>query len=559
MLLYFAANPKDNFMTTLIETNDAVANSATAYSMTAGDQFFGTLDAATSDWIKVTITQTGTYSLGVVGVGADASGLTDPTLILHDAAGNTVLLSSNDGPGKFAQITVDAPAAGTWYVEVAAPGGASAGDYGLVVTEGAKPSYDVEMGAAILYRPGVTWADGPDTAATVTWGIRSEGKTTDASGNAAPFYQLTIAQIDAAKTALANYSDVGNITFQQLNPGGNSNDATIEMGAYQSRKDGAGAFSYYPDNTNAASPSGDLWLNDQYVSRDDLPFGSYDFFVILHELGHAMGLAHPGDYNAAPGVKITYDNSAQFVQDSEQYSVMSYFHANATQPDSPKSYADTLMMYDIYAVQQMYGVNHNTRASDDTYGFHANVGGAYDFTVNTDPLMCIWDGGGVDTLDLSGFKRAQSIDLRDGHFSDVAGWTGNLSIAVGAVIENAIGGTKADAITGNDADNMLKGSKGDDSLAGGAGDDLLIGNRGADSFVFAEGMGSGTVKDFNLTNDHLVLNADLWGGATMTAADVLSTYGTVIAGTFVLDFGLAEISLTGLTSSAGLETQIVFA
>ena len=65
--------------------------------------------------------------------------------------------------------------------------------------------------------------------------------------------------------------------------------------------------------------------------------------------------------------------------------------------------------------------------------------------------------------------------------------------------------------------------------------------------------------DFNLTEDHLVLDAALWGGAALTAADVLSTYGTVIAGTFTLDFGLSEITFLGLASSAGLESQITFA
>lgn len=390
-------------------------------------QVIGTPSAETSDWVKVQIATTGTYALGVVGLGADAAGLTDPTLILHDAQGNTTQISTNDGPGKGAQIatTLDA---GTYYVEVTAPGGTSAGDYGLVVTGGDKPSYNVEMGAAVLYRPGVTWGDAPGTAATVTWGIRSEGQTTDVSGNAAPFYQLTAAQITAAQTALANYAEVGNITITQLDPGGNSNDATIEMGAYTSKKDGAGAFAYHPDNTAPAAHSGDLWLNDQYVSRDTLPFGTYSYFVFLHELGHAMALAHPGDDNAAPGLSITHDNSAQFIEDSRQYTVMSYFKAAVTEP-----------------------------------------------------------------------------------------------------------------------------------VAGGAGDDVLIGNRGADTFAFGDGMGADSVKDFNLLKDHLVLDDALWGHATLTAAEVLSTYGTVIAGTFTLDFGLSEITFTGLTSAEGLESQIIFA
>ena len=235
---------------------------------------------------------------------------------------------------------------------------------------------------------------------------------------------------------------------------------------------------------------------------------------------------------------------------SKTAGVISYFKAAVTEPDAPGTYADTLMLYDIHAVQQMYGVNHNTRAGDDTYGFHSTVGGAYDFTTNTDPILCIWDGGGNDTLDLSGFDKKQVITLQDGVFSDVAGFIGNLSIAIGAVIENAVGGSRADAVTGNDADNSLKGGKGDDQL---------IGNRGADSFAFADGMGSGSVRDFNLTKDHLVLDDAMWGHATLTAAEVLSTFGTVIAGTFTLDFGLSEITSAGLTSAAGLESQIIFA
>lgn len=256
---------------------------------------------------------------------------------------------------------------------------------------------------------------------------------------------------------------------------------------------------------------------------------------------------------------FSYENSTQFVEDTQQYSVMSYFGARHTAPDAPKVYPPTLMLYDIYALQQMYGVNHNTRAGDTTYGFNATEGGAYDFTVNTKPLMCIWDGGGNDTLDLSGFNKDQRITLHDEVFSDVGGWAGNLSIAVGAVIENAIGGTANDAITGNEADNILKGGKGGDTLAGETGDDRLVGGNGADSFVFAAGLGSDVIQGFNLTRDHLVPDAAIWGGDAKTAAEVIADYATIIGGKLVLDFGLSEIVLAGLTCADGLESRILFA
>ena len=271
-----------------------------------------------------------------------------------------------------------------------------------------------------------------------------------------------------------------------------------------------------------------------------------------------MGLAHPGDYNAGPDVSITYHNSAQFVQDSAQYSVMSYFFATDTEWNSPNSYPDTLMMYDIYAVQQLYGVNHATRAGNDTYGFHSALGGAYNFATNADPLLCIWDGAGTDTINLSGFTAAQVIDLNDGHFSSVGGYTNNLSIAVGAEIENALGGKGKDILIGNELANDLRGGNGADVLTGGAGQDRLTGNKGADEFIFNMGDGNDKIIDLH-ANDFVSLSSDLWGGAVMTVAEVVAEFASVRAGTVVFDFGADVLNLWHIRTTGGLDAQILLA
>ncbi len=546
-------------MTTIVETTDAPGGTSTPYAMQPGDAFFGTMSQNESDWVEVTLVAGQTYSFGAMGIGAAGTGVTDPLLKLHDTGGVVVALNDDGGPGLTASLTFTAATSGTYYVEVRALGAGVDGGYGLAETVGALPSYGVEMGAAILYRPADSWATAPETPVTLTWGVRASGPAADASGVAAPFHVLSAAQIAAAEAALGNYSDVANVSFVQVNPGGTTNNATLLLGAYTSTTDGAGAYAQFPGGTGASNIAGDLWVNNDSVSTSSLPVGSYDYFVFLHELGHAMGLAHPGDYNAAPGVTITYANSAQFVEDSNQYTVMSYFGATDTAPDAPASHPDTLMLYDIYAVQQLYGVNHATRAGNDTYGFHATVGGAYDFTVNTDPLMCIWDGGGIDTLNLSGFKTKQTIDLNAGQFSDVGGFTGNLSIALGAVIENAVGGSGRDTMLGNAVANVMKGGGGADLLNGGGGNDRLYGNGGADGFVFVAGDGHDRAMDFNASQDVIGLSPDLWGGVTLTAAQVVSDFGVVRNGTVVLDFGIDELTLMHVSSLTGLDSRIVIA
>jgi Ca2+-binding RTX toxin-like protein len=71
---------------------------------------------------------------------------------------------------------------------------------------------------------------------------------------------------------------------------------------------------------------------------------------------------------------------------------------------------------------------------------------------------------------------AQIINLAAGSFSNVGGLVSNVSIAMRAQIENAIGGSGQDQISGNAFDNRI---------AGGAGIDTLVGLGGNDTFVLA--------------------------------------------------------------------------
>ena len=54
--------------------------------------------------------------------------------------------------------------------------------------------------------------------------------------------------------------------------------------------------------------------------------GSWTFVAYLHEIGHALGLGHPGPYpNDFDNASATYGVENIFLNDSYQVSIMSYF------------------------------------------------------------------------------------------------------------------------------------------------------------------------------------------------------------------------------------------
>ena len=109
------------------------------------------------------------------------------------------------------------------------------------------------------------------------------------------------------------------------------------------------------------------------------------------------------------------------------------------------------------------------------YGFNSNAGSIFDFTLySATPALTIYDSGGTDTLDCSGYSQSQTIDLTPGSFCSIGGFTHNIGIFTTTVVENAVGGSGADTITGNSADNVLTGGGSDDNIDGGVGNDTAV-------------------------------------------------------------------------------------
>lgn len=115
---------------------------------------------------------------------------------------------------------------------------------------------------------------------------------------------------------------------------------------------------------------------------------------------------------------------------------------------------------------------------------------------------------------LWGEAGADNIIAGLGHDS-VYGGLGQDVLYGGAGNDLLDGGEGNDKLYGDNGQNTLSGGAGNDSLSagkdgdllnGGAGNDLLGGGSGADTFLFANGSGTDTVKNFDLTQDRLVFD-----------------------------------------------------
>ena len=336
-----------------------------------------------------------------------------------------------------------------------------------------KPSYTTEKAAEQITRTGYRWKErNQDGTTPISYRFFKPSQAT--YNTPAGANEFSPSQKEQARRTMQAWADVANIAFTENAPHAKGqlllgNDPHTGLAGYASYP------GIYSDGTQA-------WLASDGTNR---PFthGSLGRYVLAHEIGHTLGLMHPGKYNNGG----SYADNASYAEDNRAYSLMSYWWAGHLGHDHNKNgqthYASAPLMDDITAIQKLYGANFKTRDTDTVYGFNSTTGRDFLSLNSPDdaPVFSVWDGGGNDTLDFSGFYQDQTINLKAEHFSDVGGMKGNVSIAKGVTLENAIGGTGADRLIGNHADNRLTGGLGRDMLTGGLGKDTFVYNNASES------------------------------------------------------------------------------
>ena len=370
------------------------------------------------------------------------------------------------------------------------------------------------------------------TSVIVTYSF-TDGAGGDNPYGASYFSAFTAAQKASFRAAAAEFMAASGLILLEVNSGG-------MMDIYNAHGTSVGGYADLPWVSGYYMPDVDLVVD----SSGSYAAGSYGYYTLLHELGHAVGLSHShsGAYTLASYL------------DSTNNTVMSYNYSGSVYG---------LQSIDIAALQDLYG-------SSVTNGFSVGKAGgsrllldggssADNFATPTAPQgaaigVKIFGRGGSDNLT----GGAGSDKLRGNQGNDqLNGGNGDDFLRGGAGTDQLNGGGGHDYLNGGKGDDILNGDGGNDDLMGrsgndtldggsgsdrldgGGGSDVLTGGTGTDEFVFQETSGYDRITDFDASIEKMDFSATTY---SYTDVSVSSVSGGVL-----VNVGAVSVMLDGIS------------
>lgn len=338
------------------------------------------------DWFAVDLVAGQRYSISLDGAAYGSYGaLSDPYLRLRDTIGNQVAQDDDSGPGLNSLLTFTATATGRYYLDVGAYNDVGSGGYRLTISEASGPTLPTT--------PTYTLDQIADYLITGYWGFYGAHCWDTSSDNVITYNltALTGAGQTLARAAFQTWANVTNLVFLEVSWGGDIFFDDDDDGAFAD-----GNWDWWGRITSMEVNVSTGWLASYGTSID-----SYSFQTYLHEIGHALGLGHGGDYNGW----ATYGVDNHYLNDNWAYSIMSYFD----QADAAFGSYRFVMgpsLADIVAMHSMYGANTTFNSGNSIYGRNATAGSLYDFAnYSTTPAFTIYDYGRVGYAGCFGLWR----------------------------------------------------------------------------------------------------------------------------------------------------------